>query len=144
LYAERLGIEMGLFAGDPYSDFGRLLYEMWRSTRLVVDTGMHALGWSRERAIAYMQSNTALSELNIVREVDRYIDWPGQACGYKIGELRIRAMRAKAERELGAGFDVRAFHDELLGAGALPLDVLESRMDAWTRARAAQKSQAPS
>ena len=144
LYAERLGIEMGLFAGDPYSDFGRLLYEMWRSTRLVVDTGMHALGWSRERAIAYMQSNTALSELNIVREVDRYIDWPGQACGYKIGELRIRAMRARAERELGAAFDVRAFHDELLGAGALPLDVLEARMDAWVRARAPQKSQAPS
>jgi uncharacterized protein (DUF885 family) len=144
LYAERLGIEMGLFAGDPYSDFGRLLYEMWRSTRLVVDTGMHALGWSRERAIAYMQSNTALSELNIVREVDRYIDWPGQACGYKIGELRIRAMRDRAERGLGDRFDVRAFHDELLGAGALPLDVLESRMDAWVRARAAQKSQAPS
>jgi uncharacterized protein (DUF885 family) len=144
LYAERLGIEMGLFADDPYSDFGRLLYEMWRSTRLVVDTGMHALGWSRERAIGYMQANTALSELNIVREVDRYIDWPGQACGYKIGELRIRAMRERAERELGTGFDVRAFHDELLGAGALPLDVLEARMDAWVRGRAAQKSQAPS
>jgi uncharacterized protein (DUF885 family) len=144
LYAERLGIEMGLFADDPYSDFGRLLYEMWRSTRLVVDTGMHALGWSRERAIAYMQANTALSELNIVREVDRYIDWPGQACGYKIGELRIRAMRERAERALGTAFDVRAFHDELLGAGALPLDVLEARMDAWTRGRAAQKSQAPS
>jgi prolyl oligopeptidase len=135
---------MGLFADDPYSDFGRLLYEMWRSTRLVVDTGMHALGWSRERAIGYMQANTALSELNIVREVDRYIDWPGQACGYKIGELRIRAMRERAERELGTGFDVRAFHDELLGAGALPLDVLEARMDAWVRGRAAQKSQAPS
>ena len=144
LYAERLGIEMGLFADDPYSDFGRLLYEMWRSTRLVVDTGMHALGWSRERAIGYMQANTALSELNIVREVDRYIDWPGQACGYKIGELRIRAMRERAERALGTAFDVRAFHDELLGAGALPLDVLEARMEAWIRGRTAQKSQAPS
>jgi uncharacterized protein (DUF885 family) len=143
LYAERLGIEMGLFEGDPYSDFGRLTYEMWRSTRLVVDTGIHAFGWSKERAMEFMKRNTALSELNIEREVDRYIDWPGQACGYKVGELRIRAMRARAEAALGARFDVRAFHDALLGAGAIPLDVLESRMDAWTAAcRAAQASSA--
>ena len=142
LYAERLGIEMGLFQDDPYADFGRLTYEMWRSARLVVDTGIHALGWSKEEAMDFMRRNTALSELNIEREVDRYIDWPGQACGYKIGELRIRAMRGKAERELGAGFDVRAFHDELLGAGALPLDVLGLRIDAWIdRCRAA--AQAP-
>ncbi len=131
LYSERLGIEMGLFAQDPYSDFGRLLYEMWRSCRLVVDTGLHASGWTRDQAIEYMKRNTALSELNITREVDRYIDWPGQATGYKIGELRIRELRAKAERELGAAFDVRAFHDTVLGAGAIPLDVLSTRVDAW-------------
>jgi uncharacterized protein (DUF885 family) len=137
LYAERLGIEMGLFEDDPYADFGRLLYEMWRATRLVVDTGLHAFGWTREQAIAYMTANTALSDLNIAREVDRYIDWPGQATGYKIGELRIRAIRDRAERRLGKAFDIRAFHDALLGAGAIPLDVLEERMNAWIEARAA-------
>ena len=134
LYSERLGIEMGFFENDPYSDFGRLTYEMWRSTRLVVDTGIHAFGWSKEKAMDFMKRNTALSELNIEREVDRYIDWPGQACGYKIGELRIRALRAKAEKELGAAFDVRAFHDAVLGAGAIPLDVLATRIDAWIAA----------
>ncbi len=135
LYAERLGIEMGLYQ-DPYDDFGRLLYEMWRSCRLVVDTGMHALGWSRQQAIDFMKTNTALSELNIEREVDRYIGWPGQACGYKLGELCIRRLREKAERRLGAGFDLRAFHDAVLGEGSLPLAVLESRMDRWIEARA--------
>jgi uncharacterized protein (DUF885 family) len=143
LYAERLGIEMGFFQGDPYADFGRLLYEMWRATRLVVDTGIHAFDWPRDKAIEYMKANTALSELNIMREVDRYIDWPGQATGYKIGELRIRALRERAERELGKAFDVRAFHDALLGAGAIPLDVLEQRMDAWIRARAAAAAATP-
>jgi uncharacterized protein (DUF885 family) len=128
---------MGFFQDDPYANFGRLIYEMWRATRLVVDTGIHAFGWSRERAIDYMKQHTALSEMNIEREVDRYIDWPGQACGYKIGELRIRAMRAKAERELGAAFDVRAFHDAVLGAGAIPLDVLSTRIDAWIAERRA-------
>jgi uncharacterized protein (DUF885 family) len=142
LYAERLGIEMGFFADDPYADFGRLLYEMWRATRLVVDTGIHAFGWPRQRAIDYMKANTALSELNIVREVDRYIDWPGQACGYKVGELRIRAMRARAEQALGDAFDVRAFHDAVLGAGAIPLDVLDARIDAWIAARKAQSASA--
>jgi uncharacterized protein (DUF885 family) len=137
LYAERLGIEMGFFEKDPYSDFGRLTYEMWRANRLVVDTGLHAFGWTKEQAMDFMKRNTALSDLNIEREVDRYIDWPGQACGYKIGELRIRAMRAKAEKELGAAFDVRAFHDAVLGAGAIPLDVLEARIDAWIAARKA-------
>jgi uncharacterized protein (DUF885 family) len=134
LYAERLGIEMGLYQ-DPYDDFGRLLYEMWRSCRLVVDTGMHALGWSRDRAIDFMKANTALSELNIEREVDRYIGWPGQACGYKLGELCIRRLRAKAEQRLGAAFDLRAFHDAVLGEGALPLAVLEARMERWIAAR---------
>ncbi|MCE2884600.1 MAG: DUF885 domain-containing protein [Planctomycetaceae bacterium] len=137
LYAERLGIEMGFFE-DPYDDFGRLLYEMWRSCRLVVDTGMHAFGWERERAIEFMKRNTALSELNIVNEVDRYIGWPGQACGYKIGELVIRRLRAKAESALGKRFDIRRFHDTVLLQGPLPLDVLERNVDAWIAAELAR------
>lgn len=137
LYAERLGTPMGLYE-DPYDDFGRLLYEMWRSCRLVVDTGMHALGMSRDEAIAYMTRHTALSPLNIEREVDRYISWPGQALAYKIGELRIRAIRAECEATLGESFDLRAFHDHLLWAGPLPLDVLELRMRDWAQARAAR------
>ena len=139
LYAERLGIEMKLF-DDPYNDFGRLLYEMWRSCRLVVDTGMHALGWSRDQAVTFMRANTALSELNIDREVDRYISWPGQACAYKLGELEIRRLRALAEKELANTFDLRAFHDALLRDGALPLDVLGVRMTQWIAAR---KSEMP-
>ena len=142
LYAERLGIEMGLFA-DPYDDFGRLLYEMWRSCRLVVDPGMHAFGWTRERAIDFMKRNTALSELNIVNEVDRYIGWPGQACGYKIGELTIRRLRERAEKALGARFDLRRFHDAVLLDGPVPLDLLEQNIAAWIdaemRAVAAQR-----
>jgi uncharacterized protein (DUF885 family) len=138
LYAERLGIPMGLFE-DPYDDFGRLLYEMWRACRLVVDTGIHAQGMSRADAIRFMAANTALSMLNIEREVDRYIAWPGQACAYKIGELEIRRIRGECERRLGAAFDVRAFHDHLLGAGPLPLDVLATRMFAWCEARSAKE-----
>ena len=137
LYAERLGTPMGLYE-DPYDDFGRLLYEMWRSCRLVVDTGMHALGMSRADAIAYMTRHTALSPLNIEREIDRYISWPGQALAYKIGELRIRAIREECEMALGPDFDLRAFHDHLLWAGPLPLDVLELRMREWAQARAAR------
>ena len=137
LYAERLGTPMGLYE-DPYDDFGRLLYEMWRSCRLVVDTGMHALGMSRADAIAYMTRHTALSPLNIEREIDRYISWPGQALAYKIGELRIRAIREECETLLGADFDLRAFHDHLLWAGPLPLDVLALRMREWAQARAAR------
>jgi len=139
LYAERLGMDMKLFE-DPYNDFGRLLYEMWRSCRLVVDTGMHALGWSRDQAVTFMRANTALSELNIDREVDRYISWPGQACAYKLGELEIRRLRASAEKELANTFNVRAFHDALLCDGALPLDVLSTRMTKWIAAR---KSEMP-
>ena len=130
LYAERLGISMGLYE-NPYDDFGRLLYEMWRACRLVVDTGMHAFGMSRDDAIAFLQRNTALSRLNIEREIDRYIGWPGQACGYKIGELEIRRIRSVCEKRLGERFDLRAFHDHLLSAGPIPLNVLRTRMDAW-------------
>ncbi len=130
LYSERLGEEMGFFT-DPYAKFGQLTYEMWRAIRLVVDTGMHSLGWSREQAIEFFKANAAKTEHDIVVEVDRYIVWPGQALAYKLGELKIRELRALAERELGERFDVRRFHDELLGKGALPLDVLEPRMKAW-------------
>ncbi len=130
LYAEGLGREMGFYT-DPYSRFGQLTYEMWRAGRLVVDTGMHALGWSRQRAIDYLMENTAKTENDIVVEVDRYIVWPGQALSYKIGELEIRRLREKAEAELGRGFDVRTFNNALLDEGALPLDILERHIDVW-------------
>ncbi len=130
LYAERLGLEMNFFE-DPYDNFGRLLYEMWRACRLVVDTGIHALGWSRRRAVQFMLDNTALSELNVNTEIDRSIAWPGQATAYKIGELKIRELRATAEEKLGARFDVREFHDVVLGAGTLPLTALEDRVHRW-------------
>jgi uncharacterized protein (DUF885 family) len=133
LYAERLGLEMGFYQ-DPYSNFGRLSYEMWRACRLVVDTGMHALGWSRQQAIDFMTANTSSTLLNITNEVDRYIAWPGQALAYKIGELKIRELRARAERELGPGFDLREFHDLVLGSGAVPLDLLEQMVDGWISA----------
>ncbi len=130
LYAERLGLEVGFYQ-DPYSDFGRLSYEMWRACRLVVDTGMHALGWSRQQAIDFMAANTSSTLLNITNEVDRYIAWPGQALAYKIGELKIRELRAHAEDQLGRQFNLREFHDLLLGSGALPLDLLESMVNQW-------------
>jgi uncharacterized protein (DUF885 family) len=132
LYAERLGLEMGFYR-DPYANYGRLVYEMWRAARLVVDTGLHAFGWSREQAIAYLAENTALSMRNIANEVDRYIAWPGQALAYKIGELKVRALRARAEAALGARFDVREFHDALLCEGGIPLSVLEEQIEAWIR-----------
>ena len=130
LYSESLGYEMGFYK-DPYSRFGQLSYDMWRACRLVVDTGMHALGWSRQQAIDYMKENSGLTEQNIVVEVDRYIAWPGQATAYKIGQLKIRELRTLAEQRLGAKFDERRFHDRVLGAGALPLEVLDRRVKEW-------------
>ena len=130
LYSESLGKELGLYQ-DPYSYFGYLTYDMWRAVRLVVDTGIHAKKWTRQQAIDYFKDNAAKTEADIVNEIDRYISWPGQALAYKIGQLRIRALRTAAEQALGERFSIRAFHDQLLGAGALPLDVLETRMRAW-------------
>jgi uncharacterized protein (DUF885 family) len=130
LYSERLGKEAGFYS-DPYSDFGRLGYEMWRAARLVVDTGIHAFGWSRQQAIDYLGSRTALTEKSVRDQIDRYISWPGQALAYKIGELKIRELRAKAEKTLGAKFDIRKFHDTLLGQGSMPMAVLEDTVDEW-------------
>ena len=130
LYSEYLGIEAGIYK-TPYDDFGRLTYEMWRACRLVVDTGMHAMGWSRDRAMDFMVSNTALSLHEIRTETDRYISWPGQALAYKIGELKIKELRARAEAALGEQFDIRAFHDAILLNGAIPLPVLEDEIDAF-------------
>ena len=130
LYSESLGYDLGLYK-DPYSRFGALTYEMWRAVRLVVDTGIHYMGWTRQQAIDFFKDNAAKTEHDIVNEIDRYIGNPGQALAYKIGQLKILSLRESAENRLGDKFDIRAFHDELLGAGALPLDILEQRMDAW-------------
>lgn len=134
LYSERLGYELGGYR-DPYSRFGQLTYDTWRSARLVVDTGMHYFGWTREQAIEFMKDNTGLSEQNIVSEVDRYIAWPGQALAYKIGQLEISRLREEAEATLGDKFDIRAFHDHLLEEGSLPLSMLADRMHAWIQSQ---------
>ena len=130
LYSERLGKDAGFYQ-DPYSDYGRLEADMWRAIRLVVDTGVHAQHWTREQMIQYFHAHSSMDELNIQSETDRYIGWPGQALAYKIGQLKILELRERAKKALGAKFDLRAFHDEVLDAGALPLDVLEKRVDGW-------------
>ena len=127
LYAEYLGLEMGFYQ-DPYNNFGRLTYEMWRAARLVVDTGMHSLGWTRQQAIDFLAENTALSMHNVTTEIDRYISWPGQALSYKLGEITIKRLRNEAEQALGAKFNVRDFHDVVLGNGSVPLVVLEQQV----------------
>ncbi|WP_434927636.1 DUF885 domain-containing protein [Shewanella sp. HL-SH2] len=130
LYSEYLGLEAGFYQ-DPYSNFGRLTYEMWRAARLVVDTGMHAKGWSRQQAVDFMAGNTALSMHNVNTEIDRYISWPGQALSYKIGELTIKRLRAKAENTLGEKFNIREFHDAILENGSVPMPILEQMIDAY-------------
>jgi len=130
LYAEQLGLDMGLY-DDPYDHFGLLTYEMWRAVRLVVDTGIHAKGWSRERAIAYFKDNAAKTDQDIVNEVDRYIGTPAQALAYKIGQLKISQLRMRAQQALGPDFDLRDFNDAVLSTGSVPLNTLEQHMDTW-------------
>ncbi|KAF1697691.1 DUF885 domain-containing protein [Pseudoxanthomonas koreensis] len=139
LYAERLGYDMGLY-DDPYDRMGQLAYDMWRAVRLVVDTGMHAKGWSRQQAIDFFMDNSPKTEQDVVNEIDRYIAWPGQALAYKIGQLRISALREEAARELGPAFDVRDFHDAVLNTGSVPLETLEAHIRTWIAARKQGKS----
>jgi uncharacterized protein (DUF885 family) len=130
LYSERLGKEVGFYQ-DPYSDYGRLQDEMLRAIRLVVDTGFHYKRWTREQVVQFFHDHSAIDEVDVQNETNRYIVWPGQALAYKIGQLKILELRERAKKELGAQFDVRKFHDKVLDAGALPLDVLERRIDGW-------------
>lgn len=141
LYSERLGYDMGLYK-DPYSRFGQLTYDMWRSVRLVVDTGIHYMGWSRQKAIEYFKANAAKSEEDIINEIDRYISTPGQALAYKIGQLKIIELRERATQQLGEDFDIRAFHDVVLGSGSLPLHVLEQNVTDWIESERHQNSTA--
>ncbi|WP_413663364.1 DUF885 domain-containing protein [Microbulbifer sp. CNSA002] len=135
LYSESLGYDLGLYK-NPYSEFGALSYDMWRAVRLVVDTGMHQLGWSREEAIEYFMENSAKPLHDVTVEIDRYLIWPGQALAYKLGQLKIKELRKEAEETLDSNFDIRSFHDALLGSGALPLNILEERMDNWLESQA--------
>ncbi len=138
LYSERLGKDVGFYK-DPYSDYGRLQDEMLRAIRLVVDTGFHYKKWSRDQVVAFFHDHSAVDEVEVQSETDRYIAWPGQALAYKIGQLKILELRDRAKKELGAAFDIRAFHDEILGAGALPLDILDQRIDGWILERKARR-----
>ena len=134
LYSERLGKEIGFYQ-DPYSDYGRLEADIWRAIRLVVDTGVHSKHWTRQQMVDYFREHSAIDETNIQAEVDRYIAWPGQALGYKMGQLKLLELKQKAQTALGPKFDIRAFHDVVLDSGALPLDVLERRVDDWIAAQ---------
>jgi uncharacterized protein (DUF885 family) len=136
LYAERLGKDAGFYQ-DPYSDYGRLQADIWRAIRLVVDTGVHSQHWSRQQMVDYFHQHSAIEETTVQTEVDRYIAWPGQALAYKIGQLKILELRERAKKELGDKFDLRVFHDQVLDTGALPLDVLSDRIDAWIAAQKA-------
>lgn len=139
LYCERLGVEMGMYT-TPYETMGMLSFQMWRAVRLVVDPGIHALGWSRKQAQDFLRENTAIAEHEIVTEIDRYIAWPGQAAAYYLGQLSIQKMRARAEAELGAGFDIRDFHDTVLGLGSVPLAVFEEHMERFIEQRRAARA----
>jgi uncharacterized protein (DUF885 family) len=139
LYAESLGEDLGMYK-DPYSKFGQLSYEMWRAVRLVVDTGMHSKGWTRPQAMDFFRENTGKTDQDITVEVDRYIVWPGQALAYKLGQLKIRELRARAEKTLGNGFDIRSFHDAVLEEGAMPLDILEAHLNAWLEKQSAKQA----
>jgi uncharacterized protein (DUF885 family) len=139
LYSERLGKEIGFYQ-DPYSDYGRLEADMWRAIRLVVDTGVHSQHWTRQQMVDYFHEHSAIDETTVQSEVDRYVAWPGQALGYKMGQLKILELRKRAQTALGPKFNLKAFHDEVVDSGALPLDVLDRRVDAWI---AAQKAGAP-
>jgi uncharacterized protein (DUF885 family) len=130
LYAEQLGKEIGFYQ-DPASDYGRLSSELWRAVRLVVDTGIHSKGWKRDQVVEFMRKSGAVDEPTIQSETDRYIAWPAQACSYKIGQLKFLELRERARKELGPKFDIRAFHDEMLNGGSLPLDLLEGRTEKW-------------
>jgi prolyl oligopeptidase len=137
LYSERLGYDLGLYR-DPYSRFGQLTYDQWRAVRLVVDTGLHDMEWTRQQAIDYFMANAAKTEADIVNEIDRYISNPGQALAYKIGQLKFLELRARAEQALGDRYDIRAFHDTVLATGAVPLDILERTVDEWIAAQKAK------
>jgi uncharacterized protein (DUF885 family) len=134
LYAEQLGKQLGFYQ-DPYSDYGRLQNEMWRAVRWVVDTGVHSQHWTRQQIVDFFHQHTAMDDENINTEVDRYIAWPAQALSYKMGQMKILELRARAQKELGPKFDLRAFHDAVLDQGPLPLDLLETRIDAWIATR---------